>query len=1037
MNRDEPILAHADARPTENARFIRLRTPLGPEVLIAEQLELDEAIGPLPGTVVEAPPTSGLLSAGLPARTFGPLQGTPDAGLRVVVHALSGDAYLDLQALLGAPMRVGLLTGMGPEDLRVWNGHVTHAARLGSDGGLARYRIVIEPWLSLLAHRVDSRVFQQSNVVQIVERVLAGYIGQGAMKPAWRWDLADPSVYPERSLSTQYRESDLAFVHRLMREEGLFYWWEHDADAHTLVIADHNGALTPSRQPYVRFTQGGPSLVEDSLTRLHTEAQVQTGQLHLASADYRSLSLRPQTHVGQPLAEGQAMLSQSDVPGAYAYENDGQGQRLLQRQMQAIDAQRLQIVAQGSLRSAAVGHYLMLRDHEVHDGLDVERDRLVVLRAQHRARNNLHADGLAQLQAAAGEPSAQADEPLHQCTLQLQPVATAVRRVHTRSPALATAHPEPDADSTAAADPQGWDDDDGFDVPDTQLHARPLVHGVQTALVVGLAEPVHTDRDQRIKLQFHWQRGSRASHRLEPLDGTDNAPADHSSGTWVRVATPVAGQNWGSAFTPRLGQEVLVAFIAGDIERPVVVGSCYNGQGQADAQGNRMAQGSAGATGNAPSWFPGQAQGHAHNAVLAGLKTQELPSSAQGGGGCNQLVFDDSPGQGRIELSTSQAGSRLQLGHLRQQSDNQRLTLRGHGLELATQAGGSVRAGAGLLVSAHGQAGSTQGGQQLEVRTALARLQSSQALLHTLAASAQDHQAQLQDEPKVQGATEKDTDRQLATERGLWALQDSLQAHDQREGGGAAQDEGRAHIGGGAGRVGAWARPELLLAAPSGIVLSSPTSGLNSAGAQISLVAGQDLGQLAQRDWTLAVKDGIVLYSYGRASAAQRAVQHIGIALHAANGSVASQSLTGATHLAAQQAVQVASTQAGVQASAPQHVLLAAAGAGIRIEAGAITLSAPGSIVFKAGMKVFTGPGGASAGVALRNPSELYDEAFVVRDELSGDPLALEPYHIVKSNGAVLAYGVTNIDGQTRRVFSDKAEGLTLRRGWPRDEPAS
>ncbi|WP_298934188.1 TOBE-like domain-containing protein [uncultured Ramlibacter sp.] len=73
---------------------------------------------------------------------------------------------------------------------------------------------------------------------------------------------------------------------------------------------------------------------------------------------------------------------------------------------------------------------------------------------------------------------------------------------------------------------------------------------------------MHTDRDHRIKIQFHWQRGARASHRLQHPAG-DNAPASDASGTWVRVATPVAGQNWGSVFTPRIGQEVLVAFIGG------------------------------------------------------------------------------------------------------------------------------------------------------------------------------------------------------------------------------------------------------------------------------------------------------------------------------------------------------------------------------------------------------------------------------------------------------------------------------------------
>jgi type VI secretion system secreted protein VgrG len=187
-------------------------------------------------------------------------------------------------------------------------------------------------------------------------------------------------------------------------------------------------------------------------------------------------------------------------------------------------------------------------------------------------------------------------------------------------------------------------------LPDTRIYPRPTITGVQTALVGGLGEPVHTDRDQRIKVQFHWQRGANGSHRLHQPSGEDNAPTNDSSGTWVRVATPMAGQNWGSVFTPRLGQEVLV-------------GSVYNGQGQGDAQGNQVARGGSGASGNAPAWFAGsqrkdQKQGHAHNAVLSGPKSQELPSSISGTGGHNQFVFDDSPQANRIELSTTQAATR-------------------------------------------------------------------------------------------------------------------------------------------------------------------------------------------------------------------------------------------------------------------------------------------------------------------------------------------------------------------------------------------
>ncbi|PLK47319.1 phage baseplate assembly protein V [Uliginosibacterium sp. TH139] len=168
------------------------------------------------------------------------------------------------------------------------------------------------------------------------------------------------------------------------------------------------------------------------------------------------------------------------------------------------------------------------------------------------------------------------------------------------------------------------------------LRPRPSVQGTQSAIVVGDAgQPVHTDRDGRIRLQFHWQRGGQSHSRLATPSGEDNAPANAGSWSWVRVMSQWAGANWGASFVPRVGQEVLVAFIEGDIDRPVVVGSLYNGQGANSAQGNQVASGAGVATGNAPAWFAGtdpqsseaSGEGHAHPAVLAGFKTQAMSAS--------------------------------------------------------------------------------------------------------------------------------------------------------------------------------------------------------------------------------------------------------------------------------------------------------------------------------------------------------------------------------------------------------------------------
>ena len=501
-----------------------------------------------------------------------------------------------------------------------------------------------------------------------------------------------------------------------------------------------------------------------------------------------------------------------------------------------------------------------------------------------------------------------------------------------------------------------------------RLAPRPTIHGVQTALVVGAGEPVHTDRDHRIRIQFHWQRGDQASHRLAHAAGS-NAPATEQSGTWVRVAESVAGANWGQNFTPRVGQEVLVGFVGGDIDRPVVVGSVYNGQGQPDAQANQAGGGAAGAVGDAPAWFPGaKAQGrlqaHQHPAVLAGWKSQELASSSQGLGGANQLVFDDTPGAGRIELASSSASTRLQLGHLLHQNDNRRLNPRGHGLDLATQAWGALRAGAGLLISAHKRSDSAR---HIDPREPKTQLDQGRELIHTLAETAHKHHAKLQPEPDVIGAKKADKAKQLPVEQGLWASEDSLAGTDQR---GDVQG-GETEIGGGTGSVSAWTRPDLVVGAPAGIGLHTPAAHIVSAGATAGLVAGQDIQHAAQANHATAVKSGLVLFTYGKAESKAKPNTETGISLHAASGNVNTQSLTAATRLTADKAIDVASTTAMVKITAPQHVLLTAAGAAIEIKGGNITLKGPGKVDFKAATKEWAGAASSNASVTLKKPADL------------------------------------------------------------------
>ena len=1043
---------------TQAQRLLRVHTPLGDDVLFAEDVEAWEGVGPANGPALGDAEFDGGSAMAVDvdaAWAFDASLGPARAGMRLVVHALASDAHIELKTLIGQPALVEMLCQDSATQMRPWHGHVVAAGLMGGDGGLARYRLVIEPWLSALAHNVDAWAFQDMSVPQILDELFRGYDGQGQLVPAWRWDLADASVYPKRSLCIQYHESDLDFALRLMREEGLVCWWEHTGDSasaslgtHTLVIADHNAAFATNVQAAVRFTASDHTLDEDSLEHWISVNRVASASVAMRSRDHRGLGARPvEATAGDaaPMTE----LAIVDVPGAYAYEDVDQGQRLASRQAEALAAVRTRALARGPWRRAQAGTSFTLTDHPRHDGSDATRDTFVVLAAQHRARNNFSADekarfvGLAQAilrdQGQGGKPQRDDDAPLHEAALLVQPLAVPVR--------VGSADPKPHAvardggfgvsgriDARAiAAQPSLFDPHAAVSLsqPDVRLNARPSVRGTQTAIVVGDGDAdLHTDRDNRVRVQFHWQRGGGSSHRLSADDG-DNAPASAGSFTWVRVGQALAGGNFGAVFTPRIGQEVLVAFAGGDIDRPVVIGAVYNGQGTPDAQGNDVAGGAANASGNAAAWFPGtQAagdfEGHQHTAVLLGHKSQELGASASGLGGANQLVFDDSAAGNRIELSTTTQATRLQLGALLQQQDNQRLAPRGHGIELATGAHGALRAGSGLLVSAHAQGASTQGGLQLEANDATNVLQSAQGLIHTLADSAQAHDAKLAGEPVVAGATAKDTAKQLPVEKGLYALADSLQGQDSAgqsdDGGDDGGDDETVAIDGGFGSVPAWDRPELVLAAPSGIGLFTPASAIISAGANIALSAGQDLHAIAQGNHATVAQGGVVLYTYGIASDLSKPNTEAGIALHAASGSVVTSSNTGATRFTASGVIDVSSTKTNVLVASPKQVLLAAAGAAIQIDAGNITINAPGSVEFKAGMKNLTGAANADLpSLALaRNQGDPGDQHFILTSH-DGEPVVSRRYRVTAGNQSVT--GVTDTAGKTEIIAGFIGQG--------------
>lgn len=852
---------------TQADRLLTLLTPLGRDTLLAERLSGSERLS--------------------------------DGGFAIEVAALSDDAHIPLKSLVGQPAQVLLQTALGKDDKRAWCGLVSQARFEGANGGFARYRLRIEPWLALLRQRRDSFVFQDVSVIEIIDSVFGDYNAKGAVAPQWRWEVKDRAVYGKRSLTIQYRETDFAFVARLLAEEGLYYWVEHEPaeDApgtHTVVIADHNGAFVTGPQESVRFQRADATETEDTIQSWRQARAWRTNAVELASWDYRAKVARKVSAQAEDTLPNRLDLADVDYPGQYMYEDSDQGDRLAHNALAAQRVRRSVYEGEGTVRSLAAGQRFTLVDH--FSPSQGEGSEFVVLAIHHEARNNFEESlgrAVEEALGAAGE-SALTDAEFYRNRFEAIAASVEYR------PSTHDGH-------------------------GARLHPRPTVHGAQTALVVGSNDPVHTDRDHRIKVQFHWQRGSASSNRQKHPAGDDNAPAGDKLGTWVRVAEPVAGADWGGHFVPRVGQEVLVQFLHGDIDRPVVVGALYNGAGAENAANNQVQGGAANATGNAPAWFAGSEEAHAHNAVLSGFKTQALADSGQGMGGYNQLVQDDSPGQSRLSAATTQADTRLSLGHLKQQRDNERLSDLGHGAELATQEAVALRGGAGLLISADRREGAA--GSFLDSAEAIRQMEAAATQAKELAENAVRQEAILQNDS--------------ATLRALKELEAVRQVAE-----GTQTEDGTS--------VAAYTTPHIQVSAPKGIGQYTPKNAYAVAGATLAQIA-PDVNWAAGANMAVSVAQGVLLFTMGLGGSGG-AVPEKGLRLHAAGGQLRLQSQKARMRLIAEKAVTLASAQASVEATASKHVLATAAGAYMRIEGGGIQLHAPGKVELRAGVHSWVGP---------------------------------------------------------------------------------
>ena len=889
---------------------------------------------------------------------------------RYSLDCLSADTHLELKSLLGQAVEISLLLPDGGH--RLLCGLVTHAAQAGADGGFAKYVLTIEPALATLQHRRNSRVFQDKSVPEIVSSVLDEHLAKNpAFTGIFQYRNRLSQDYPKRSYCIQYRETDLAFIERLLAEEGISYRFSHGPDPesslrtgdgesasasaeyteedalpqHTLILFDRNDELPAARPDDDEGSAGGagsrPSHhsrsanhvlrfhrtdgveTDDAIDTWTAERQIQSGRTTLSSYDYQAVS----THIGENdtcIAHGDAGTPLTDglddydpQTGYYGSDPDEMARYTVLRQ-QAKDLASKTFHGEGTVRHLAPGTWFELADHPIHDQDGLEDRQFIITRLSFSAENNLLSDLSPEAQQSLGGLLGKASHA-SQNTPPYRNTFTTVRR---HIPLV------PEFQKTA--------------------HQKPTAKGLTTATVVGPeGEEIFTDAHGRIKIQFHWQR--RQDH---PGGGADLD--DHSS-TWVRVAYPSAGTTWGTQSIPRIGQEVVVDFIEGDIDRPLVTGAVYNGT-------------------HRPPTFSGAGALPA-NKTLSGHKSKEYKGNRY-----NELLFDDSTNEIRTKLSSEHGKTQLNQGYLIHPRTEGKGEPRGEGFELRTDESGALRAAKGLLLSTDARIKGR--GHQLDRAELIGILQVLESLQQQLAELATTHQA---DETETQKLTE-------------------LKQHVEN------WEKGSNTTGGNPDATGG--QPIIAATAPAGFVVGSASNIALAAENHIDLVSNQNIQMSAGRRWLVRAAESISLFAH-RAR----------IKLIAANDKIEIQAHNSNIEATAAKKIVLTGLEE-IVLNAPK-ISFIAAGARIDMGSGAITTQCSGTHEQKAAFHKLTGPGGGSVGGQLPGSEAAYDEKFRLRFN-NGKPVANTPAIIRDAKGKPLWSGTTNAQGEADILKKDLPENIRI-----------
>ena len=473
------------------------------------------------------------------------------------LSVLNKPIKVDLHDLAGT---IATLTMAAKEDKRYFNGYVTRINRGEKRGRYETYTMTLQPWLWFLTRTKTSRVFQEKSVKDIITEVFGDYAG---VESDWR--LVSASMYPKLDYCVQHNETDFDFVSRLMEEVGIYYFFEHDDGSHKMVLID-SMAKHKSRGDSSAISWSTSMQSDATITTWHVQEEARAAKAIVSEYDYLAPTTKIEgTKLNSKAPEKLGKMEWFEHP-ALVVQNSAKPDAQ-PATTPASDRAGVRMEELASLYASAAGR-TNARDLGV--GMTFKIDS-VPEPSDDDNGNYLMVSALYTLDFADHEA--------------IDDLKDSRRREGYRCDFIAMSMSSPNQ----------------YRSP--RITLKPVIAGPQTALVVGASgNEVETDKHGRIKIKFFWDRDPKK---------------DQTSSCWVRVVQPWAGKKYGMFALPRVGHEVVVQFLDGDPDRPLVTGSVYNND-------------------NMVAWkMPDQA-------TVSGLKTQ---SSKEGTDKlANELRFDDKKG---------------------------------------------------------------------------------------------------------------------------------------------------------------------------------------------------------------------------------------------------------------------------------------------------------------------------------------------------------------------------------------------------------